>query len=395
MNTYLPTANATPLSLHERDRRYGSVREALNRRDLKAVLVTGSNLFYLSNGIPWEMFGVLSADEHQPFVDILTWRALADISAEEVRQAQEWVTDIRSGRDGMAVVACLRDLGLDHGKIGYAGSLDQGIFGQIVRELPAVALENATDMFVDLRTIKSDEETALIERANVIFDRAIDAIRANAHAGMRGRDVVQLGRVAMWDAGGDLDSDFGFNCGPVGSQSPVLGEFGLERRIEPGDIGTLTAHSHYLGYSGHSDQEIAFGTARPLHVDMFEAVIHVRREILRLVRAGVTHRELVDAYERATAETGFWTSKHSQMHLYGIDIPEFPGPAFKIADSKRGEGLGGSGNFVLQPGMIFSISPTLVNAKTGDSLLGGTSLVVTENGYANLGNRAVELLVAP
>ena len=57
--------------------------------------------------------------------------------------------------------------------------------------------------------------------------------------------------------------------------------------------------------------------------------------------------------------------------------------------------MGSRGNFALQPGMIYSISPTLVAPDSDDTLLGGTSLVITENGYRNLGERKVELLVNP
>ena len=91
------------------------------------------------------------------------------------------------------------------------------------------------------------------------------------------------------------------------------------------------------------------------------------------------------AYQDACKQTGFKSSVHSQMHQYGIDVPEFPGPGFN-AEGPR--------NFVLTPGMIYSISPTLVAPDSDDTLLGGTSLVVTETGYRDLGDRKVEFLVA-
>src|SRR5204863_3508771 len=137
----------------------------------------------------------------------------------------------------------------------------------------------------------------------------------------------------------------------------------------------------YGHYAGHSDQEISFGEPKPVHHDMFDAVLQVRDEVLKKVRAGVTHRDLQQAYEEACKHTGFKSSVHSQMHQYGIDVPEFPGPEFK-ADGPR--------NFVLKPGMIYSISPTLVAPDGEDTLLGGTSLVVTEDGYRELGDRKVE-----
>jgi hypothetical protein len=44
--------------------------------------------------------------------------------------------------------------------------------------------------------------------------------------------------------------------------------------------------------------------------------------------------------------------------------------------------------------MIYSISPTVVAKEGSDTLLGGTSLIVTETGYRDHGDRKVQMLVA-
>jgi hypothetical protein len=43
--------------------------------------------------------------------------------------------------------------------------------------------------------------------------------------------------------------------------------------------------------------------------------------------------------------------------------------------------------------MVYSISPTVIDEATGDLMLGGTSLAITDNGYRELGAREVDLLV--
>jgi Xaa-Pro aminopeptidase len=240
-----------------------------------------------------------------------------------------------------------------------------------------------------VRTTKSDEEVAMIDHANRVFDAAVRRVREVARPGMLGAEVVQEGIKAMWEAGGDINSTFGFNFGPVPKQNPVLCELCLTRRIQPGDIGTMTAHAHFGGYGGHSDHVISFGEPAGLHREMYQAVLGVRDVVLKEVRPGATQRGLVEAYQKACDQTGFRSSSHSQIHQYGIDVPEFPGPAFKAgAGSGRGER-----NFVLAPGMIYSISPTLLAPNGDDTLLGGTSLVVTEDGFKELGDRKVEMLV--
>jgi Xaa-Pro aminopeptidase len=168
----------------------------------------------------------------------------------------------------------------------------------------------------------------------------------------------------------------------------------MTRKIQKGDIGTITAFSRYAGYSGHSDQEIVFGEPKMVYEEMFKSIMQVREQVLEKVKPGATQRDLIESYRKACEGTGFKGSAHSQIHQYGIDVPEFPGVGYRIPDDKPIAGLGGAGNFVIAEGMIYSISPTLIGKRGEGTLLGGTSLVVTESGHRELGDRKVELLVA-
>jgi Xaa-Pro dipeptidase len=377
--------NPPSISLSERDNRYAAIRERLRERGVDCVVVSGSNLFYVSNGLPGERTGVLPTAD-LPIMVAINSRHLADIPASVVEESQDWVKDVRPGNDASPAIDRIKELRLEKGSIGIVESeIRYAFLDQLRSALPDASFVDVGDIFLNLRTIKSDEEVAMIEHANRVFDAAIDGVYEAARPGMLGASVVQEGIKAMWAAGGDLDSSFGFNFGAVPKQNPVLVHLSMKRRIQPGDIGTLTAHAEYGHYAGHSDQEISFGDPKPMHRQMFDAVLSVRDAVLKKVRAGATHRDLQEAYQEACGKTGFKSSVHSQMHQYGIDVPEFPGPAFK-ADGPR--------NFVLTPGMIYSISPTLVAPDSDDTLLGGTSLVVTETGYRELGERKVEFLVA-
>lgn len=378
------TATLPKLSLKERDRRYAEVRARLQERGVDGAAVTGSNLFYLSNGLPGERSGLIPTAD-LPATVVLNGRHLADLSAQVVIDAQDWISDVRAGNDAMPIVQRIGELHLEKAVIGVVpGGLSHSFYAQLQKALPEATLKDVTDVFADVRTTKSDEEIAMIDHANRVFDAAVRRVHEVARPGMLGAEAVQEGVRAMWEAGGDLHSAFGFNFGPVPKQNPVLCELCLTRRIQPGDIGTMTAHAHYGGYGGHSDHEISFGDPQPLHREMYQAVHHVRDAVLEEVRPGVTQRDLIETYQRACKETGFLSSAHSQIHQYGIDVPEFPGPTFN-ADGPR--------NFVLAPGMIYSISPTIVAPNGDDTMLGGTSLVVTADGFKELGDRKVELLV--
>ena len=117
-----------------------------------------------------------------------------------------------------------------------------------------------------------------------------------------------------------------------------------------------------------------------------DALRRVRAAVLSVVRPGATQSDLVTAYRHACAETEFEPSTQSQIHQYGIDVPEYPGPLFASAESP--------GDIVLHPGMVYSIAPALQTNGGRDTVIGGGSLVVTESGYRELAPEPLALLQA-
>lgn len=393
------------LPVGERNARHAAVRAGLRDAGLAGLIATGSNLTYLTNGIWGEQFGVVTTDENEEFEVVLPWRYLVDLDAKVVTDSQAWVKRVSSGRDPTPLAARIKQVGLEAARVGFAGELSHQAYAFLMNAMPGLQLVDASAILNNIRTIKSEAEIALIDRANQVFTAAVVAICERVRPGMSGRRAVEIGRQAMWDAGGDLDSTFTFNFGADPAQNPLLANILLNGPIKDGDVATLTAHAHYHHYAGHSDQEIVFGVPKPHHVKMFDAVKAVRDTVLKTVRDGTTNRELYNVYESACATVGYLSSEHAQMHQYGIDVPEFPGPAFRVkeagdknagkpAGKPAGRPLSGGGNYTLKTGMILSISPTLCDQASGDLLLGGTSLAVTDSGFRELGARPVELLVA-
>jgi Xaa-Pro dipeptidase len=176
-----------PLTLNERDRRYKAIREQLAQKGVDGVVVTGTNLLYLSNALPGEMFGFLPTDEAGAFTGILTWRYLADVSPQIILDAQDWVRDIRSGRDASPIVERIKELKLENGTIGLAGPVSHGAYRVISSALPSLKIVDVSDVFENVRTTKSAEEIGLLDWANYIFDAAVERVREVGPAGVLGR----------------------------------------------------------------------------------------------------------------------------------------------------------------------------------------------------------------
>ena len=113
------------LSVEERNRRHAAVRAGLRAAELAGLIVTGSHLTYLSNGIRGEQFGVLTTDENEEFEVVLPWRYLVDLDAKVVTDSQEWVKRVSSGRDPTPLAARIRQVGLEEARVGFAGEISQ------------------------------------------------------------------------------------------------------------------------------------------------------------------------------------------------------------------------------------------------------------------------------
>ncbi|MPZ13700.1 MAG: M24 family metallopeptidase [Chloroflexi bacterium] len=378
------------LSIQERDRRYALLREALEERRVDCAVVCASNLFYITNGILGERLGLLPTELVPPTVT-LHWRNLVDIPTGALRAIQVWVQDLRQGNDASALVERIRELRLGNGVIGLglANVLGQGglqylCYAELRSAFPSARFVDVSDIFTNVRMIKSGEEIAMIEEANRLFDLAVQAVRERVRPGVLGIKLVHEGMSAMWEAGGDLSSTLVASCGPVAIRQHVVQELSLGRIIEPGDIATLTGLARSGGYAGHSDQQICFGPVSALQRELSEAVRSVRDAVMKRVTPGARHSELGAAYQDAARTTRFRPTSATDIHSYGIDVPEHP--------TREGAGWNDRTDYVLQPGMIYSVSPALMARDSEEMVIDGASLVVTESGSRTLGHRSIELL---
>ena len=79
-----------------------------------------------------------------------------------------------------------------NGTIGIAGPFTYRDQTKLMIALPGASFVDVSDILNDARTIKSDEEIALIDRANLVFDAAVQRIHEKARPGMLGGEQLSL-----------------------------------------------------------------------------------------------------------------------------------------------------------------------------------------------------------
>jgi Xaa-Pro aminopeptidase len=387
------------LSIQERDRRYKVVRAEMAQRGIDCLLLpanTGrweqmqADSRYVSSigGFGTEVFTVFPREGEVTayiFNRAAWWK-----------QAQQWVADVRDGRNrwGQNAIERINELALQKGTIGISGlaglfRAPEGIIPYssvkaIQDAFPTAKIVNATEMMQEIRAVKSAEEVSMLERSAAIVEKTIEAMVENANPGVSEKELYGAMVNAMLANGGELPTLFFLSAGPGLSNSSFVP---TDYRIQKDDRIIDEIEAKYGGYAAQAVCPVVIGTQD----DAYQKMIDISRAcfdaILGAMKPGVTFGALFDVYKRTVEEQGkgkyLWN--HPMMHARGLGDD---GPAL-LGDKD----LERFSRIQLQTGMTFILKPQVrpVEGKGRASL--GDTVTVTESGARRLGKRELQLIV--
>ena len=387
------------LSIQERDRRYKIVRAEMAKRGIEVLLApanTGrweqlqgdSRYLTTIGGFATEVFTVLPREG-----DVT---AFIFNRAAWWQKAQNWVTDVRDGRNrwGQNAIDRISELGLQKGTVGVSGlaglfRAPEGIIPYtsikaIQDAFPQAKLVNATDMMQEIRAIKSAEEVALLERSAAITEKTIDAMIDNANPGVSEKELYGAMVHAMLANGGELPTLFFLSAGPGITNSSFVP---TDYRIQKDDRLINEIEAKYAGYAAQAVAPAVIGAADDEFVKMTEMSRACFDAILNAMKPGVTFGTLFDLYRETVEQKGngkyLWS--HPMMHARGLGDD---GPA--LLGDKDIERFS---KIQLQTGMTFILKPQVRPAQGKGRASLGDTVTVTEKGARRLGRRELKLIV--
>jgi len=186
----------TLTSAQERARRYAALRTAMDEAGFAALVVCSrgdefmrGRVQYVSDIFQWAGWGVvvLPFSGEPAFVADPLWglgRA----------QLVGWILDLRVSQDvGGEVADILADRGIAHARVGVVGLADvtpAAHIEQMRLASPAVTFEDATDLFDDVRAVKSEEELGHLSETSAILRQVFRAMEPQIRPGVTHRDVM-------------------------------------------------------------------------------------------------------------------------------------------------------------------------------------------------------------
>ncbi|MFC2046977.1 M24 family metallopeptidase [Chloroflexota bacterium] len=371
------------LSVEERDRRWNNVRKAMEKRDLKCLIVWGTtgefrdfngNLQYLSN-VANEGY-LLFPLESEPTL----------YSFEGGFEAT-WVPDWQAGMPLYSKMMSerLRELHLESTKIGIVGLsgyyAEMGFpyitYTALMNNLPAAKFEDATDIVEDARMIKSEAEVRCMELACEVGEKVIQTVVDTAKPGVAEWEV----KTKMWETMLHNGCEFGsmiLYCqgkGPLlhAGQSGWFYEMPSSKVLEPGDVILTEFDTSYWGYKAQYNQPFSVGEP----TKEWQGIISTARKSFEsgfdALKPGITVGELDEAFLSPIKKAGYVVA-NPPFHGLGLTLEMPMGTYPRQVNYKPNTSL------VIQAGMVIEFEPHPVTPDWQKSVHLGSPVLVTETG---------------
>jgi Xaa-Pro aminopeptidase len=361
----------------EYTRRYTAIREAMDKENLDAILVSGargsSEVHYLSNYLAQSPCWLLFPRQDEPTVFIHFFNHQPCAKAQSVIEDVRWY-----GPTPMpAIVEEIRQRGLSKGRIGLVSmrAMAYGHVTELQRQFPEVEFVEFGPQFGRIRRVRSEEELVYLRKSGYLTDLACEALENNLRPGLTEQDVLSIVYGAYIKNGGDPGIHFIATTNMENPDRFVPWQKQTSRVLEKGSVVITELTVSYWGYSTQIHRPFAIGTEpSPTYRKLFDSAFECYENIRKICRPGTTSEEIVAA--SSIIEASGFTSYDSVFHGEAGKSPE-------LGSQSAAHPLE---PWTLQENMVHVIqpNPTTKDFKAGLQL--GAAVVVKPDGGEPLHN---------
>ena len=191
-----------------------------------------------------------------------------------------WIEDIRGFRFGPSasedalslLQGLIADLDLRRARIGIELSqMAATAAEQVATALPHVSLEDAEDVFEQVRLVKTQAELDLMREAVYCTDKAIQTAFALCRPGATEKQLATLMQSNALELGADAT---GHTHVHAGTHSTIVHTLSIERPIAPGEVVHVDFGAAFAGYmtdlSRNAVVETSSARQREIYTQLFE-----------------------------------------------------------------------------------------------------------------------------
>jgi Xaa-Pro aminopeptidase len=253
-------------------------------------------------------------------------------------------------------------------RIGYEGgwyALSYSDLQTLRRGIDAGWIES-TRLLVGLRTRMSAEEIGVLRRAASAADAAVQAVIDAAEVGAAELELAAAGHAALAWLGSE-PSSFPALCG-TGPRSGLYHPVPTWRRLAAGEAVEVEMTASFGRYNSNLVRTLFAGGPSRDQRRAFDVVRNAFDNALARMRPGVSAGAVDDASRAARA--GYARHIPSRTgYSVGLSYPPFFLPGLSLLSGETR---------ALEPGMVFSLEPS-VSGHKGETVILGCNVLITES----------------
>ena len=344
------TAGIVPITDDERRARIAKAQRLMAEQKIDAIFIeSGSSMFYFT-GVRWSaserMFAVVIPQRGD-----LAW-VCPQFEEERARELIKFGTDIRTWEEDESpyrlVAQIIRDRGIRSGRIGMEERTRFFLFDGIRRAAPRLQFVSADPITAGCRMYKSPAELALLQKANDITIVAYRATWATMREGMTQGEFSGNCAAAFSNLGvqGGVFCSFGkYTAFPHGSSTP--------QTLAEGDVVLMDGGCSVEGYQSDITRTFVFGKPTQRQRDIWNLDRKSQDAGFTAAQIGAPCEAVDAASRKVIVDAGFGPGykvpglPHRTGHGIGLDGHEW---TYIVRGNKT----------PIQPGLCFSIEPTIV-----------------------------------
>jgi len=247
-------------------------------------------------------------------------------------------------------------IGLELGYEGYTIEIASHKMIETLRRcLPNTSFVDASNLFRELRLIKTDEEMARIIKASEIIDRCLKATFEEVRGNMTESELEWILRRNLIEDRIDvilLNINFG--------EDDILRP--TDKRLQEGDFIRIDLALKYKQYYGDVARSVVFKKPSTKIKHMFDSIHKAHDKVVESIKLGSSCSEIFNIAKKSLKESGYTYQPPIIGHGTGISVHEAP--------------YLGENNMTIQPGMAFTVEILLKPGK--GSWIGTEDMIICD-----------------
>ncbi len=364
------------------------VKKLMHEEKLDVLLVTSENNFRYLSGF-WTQFW-LSHSRPKVMLFAANKPPVLILPSCEVNIAKvtSWIQDIRSweGYKGDyidLIVKTLGEMGFASARIGaelgseHRLDMPYNDFITLVGALPNATFIDASNVFWNLRMIKSKKEVSCLRRSIEITDKAYVECFANVREGVTERELYRNIVISMMKHGADRPGYI-----PIDSSSNRYDRHSggpMSHPLTRGNLLAVDSGCIFKGYWSDFARIYSLGEPTPEQKEMYRIVRKIMFHCISQIKPGIPFSVIMEICNNELNKVGMKENKETSRigHGIGLDITE--PPSLSLCE-----------NGVIKTGMVLGVEPCITKDFGFFQL--EENIVVTERGCEILSKPApVEL----